>query len=207
MRGSRTVVTALVATLALAGCAEDAPAAPGPDASPTAVHSRAVASDYRCLADHSPWALDLDAVYRAWSEAAEAEHELRGGTITGTATLSFTRTDERRWSSTASSVAFELFFADGARETTTLDHRLSGDYLVAEPGGVLELLSHETGTSATDAVSIAADGTRAEGTRVAAPRFPWDADAGTVLHFACTEHRLLVSAPGETPETWDLSPG
>jgi hypothetical protein len=39
------------------------------------------------------------------------------------------------------------------------------------------------------------------------PRFPWDADAGTTLAFTCTEHLLVVSAPGGTPDTWDLSPG
>lgn len=207
MRVARTIALALVAALALAGCAGDPAPPPSPEPSPTVKNSRDVTSDYRCLADHSPWTVDLDAVYRVWQQAAELEYELRGGTITGSATLSFTRDDAPRWSFTASGVAFELFFADGTRETTTLAQRLAGDYVVPEPGGVLELRSVEIEVASTDATTTAADGTRGEGTRVAAPRFPWDADVGTALDFACTEHRLLVSAPGETPETWDLSPG
>lgn len=207
MRVPRTAGVALLAAVTLAGCAAEPPTAPEREPSPAASHSRDVAADYRCLADHSPWTVDLDDAFVAWRDDAEAAHELRGGTVTGTATVRFTRGDKPRWSFTAHGVAYELFFADGARERTGSALELAGGYTVVEPGGVLELRTVEVELAETDAVTIAADGTRSEGTRVAAPRFPWDADVGTMITFACTEHRLLVSAPGEVPDAWDLSPG
>lgn len=207
MRVSCTVAAAALAAFTLVGCTAPPPAPPSETPTPTATHSRDVAAAYRCLADHSPWTVDLDDAFRAWQDAAATEHELRGGTISGTATLRFTRGEQPHWSFTAGGVAFELFFADGARETIEYTQQLAGDYLVPEPGGALELLSVEVTEAHTDVVSLAADGTPSEVPRVAAPRFPWDADVGTALSFACTEHRLLVSAPGETPDTWDLSPG
>lgn len=202
-RAAIGIVASIMVALALAGCA----AKPAPEPSPTVTHSREVASAYRCLADHSPWTLDLDTIYREWYEAAAAEHELDGGTITGTAELRFTRGEHPSWSFTASGVSYELFFAGGAREVTMFSRELDGSYTLPEPGGVLTLTTVRVVTSTTDATSLAEDDTRAEGTSVAAPRFPWDADAGTMLAMTCTEHRLVVSAPGETPDTWDLSPG
>ena len=202
MRTPRAVVLTLVACASLAGCAD-----PGPAPEPTATHSREVASAYRCLADHSPWTLDLDRVYSEWFEAADADGELSGGTVTGTAELSFTRGDAPTWRFTARGVAYELFFASGVRETTTIARELTGGYTLPEPGGLLTLTSVRIVTDETDAASVSDDGTRTVGTSVAAPRFPWDADAGTMLAMTCTEHRLVVSAPGHTPDTWDLSPG
>jgi hypothetical protein len=190
----------LVGAAALAGCTAHTPA-------PATTSSREVTSAYRCLADHSPWTVDLEAVYQAWRDAVGAEHELRGGTIAGTAELSFTRGERSTWTFTASGVSYELFFADGTRETTSLARELTGTYTLPEPGGLLELSTARVVAAATDAQTAAEDGTRTEGTTVAAPRFPWDADAGTTLAFTCTEHRLVVSAPGAAPDTWDLSPG
>lgn len=201
------LATVLAAPLALGACAGDPAAPPRAEPTPTASTSRDVGAAYRCLADHSPWTVDLDAVYREWYEAAESAHELRGGTVTGTATVSFTRGEDRRWAFTASGVVFELFYADGAREATTLEHRLTGDYLVAEPGGELQLRSVEVTEARTDVAPTEADGAPADASRVAPPRVPWDAAPGTALGFTCTEHRLLVSTPGEMPASWDLSPG
>lgn len=202
MRAPRAMAALLVAA-ALAGCAEQG----SPRPTPTASHSRDVAAAYRCLADHSPWTVDLDAVYEEWYDTVGATRELRGGTITGTAELSFTRDERASWSFTASGISYELFFADGTRETTSLVRELTGSYTLPEPGGMLELSTVRVVAAATDADTAAEDGTRTEGTTAAAPRFPWDADAGTTLAFTCTEHRLVVSASGSTPDTWDLSPG
>jgi hypothetical protein len=205
MRAPRATAALLAAAtgIALAACAESPPAAPGP----TATHSREVASDSRCLADHSPWTVDLEAVFAEWRDAVGATRELQGGTISGTAELSFTRGDSSTWTFTASGVSFELYFADGTRETTTLARELTGSYALPEPGGLLELSTLRVIAAATDAVTTDESGARSEGTSVAAPRFPWDAEAGTTLAVTCTEHRLVVSAPGETPDAWDLSPG
>jgi hypothetical protein len=203
MRTARAVTASIVAALALVGCAGELT----PEPSPTVTHSREVASAYRCLTDHSPWTLDLDTVYREWYEAASADRELSGGSITGTAELSFTRSERPRWTFTANGVAYELFFPGGSREATTFSRELSGGYTLPEPGGILTLTSVREVASQTDATTLAEDGTRTEGTSVAAPRFPWDATAGTQLAMTCTEHRLVVSSPGETPDTWDLSPG
>jgi hypothetical protein len=104
-------------------------------------------------------------------------------------------------------VSYELFFAGGVRETTSSSQELQGSYTLPEPGGILTLTSVRTVGGTTDAASLAEDGTRTEGTSVAAPRFPWHAEAGTALAITCTEHLLVVSAPGETPDTWDLAPG
>lgn len=202
MRAPRTLVAMALAAFALTACT----GAPPPDR-PAVTHSREVASAYRCLADHSPWTLDLDRVYREWFETASAEHELSGGDVTGTAEVSFTRGENPQWSFTASGVSYELFFTGGARESTAFSRELTGDYTVPEPGGALTLTTVRVVASATDAASLADDGTRTEGTSVAPPRFPWDAEAGTTLAMTCTEHRLVVSAPGEVPDTWDLLPG
>jgi hypothetical protein len=199
MRAPRAIA-ALLVVAALAGCAAQTPV-------PRASASREVTSAYRCLADHSPWTIDIEAVSQDWRDAVSVQHELRGGTSTGTAELSFTRGEHTTWTFTASGVSYELFFADGARETTSLARELAGTYTLPEPGGVLELSTVRVVAAATDADTVAEDGTRTEGTTVAVPRFPWDADAGTTLAFTCTEHLLVVSAPGGTPDTWDLSPG
>ena len=210
MRTSRVATSAAVALAAVAltavtltGCT----GAPASEPTPTVTQSREVASAYRCLADHSPWTLDLDTVYREWYEAAASDHQVDGGSITGTAELSFTRGEHPSWTFTANGVNYELFFVGGVRESTTSSLESSGGYTLPEPGGTLTLTSVQVVTGTTDAVSLDEDGTRTEGTSVAAPRFPWDAAAGTTLAMTCTEHRLVVSAPGETPETWDLSPG
>jgi len=207
MRVTRTLVLALVAALALSACAGAGSGAESGRPSPTPGHSRDVAAAYRCLADHSPWAVDLDAAYRAWYAATGTRHALRGGTITGSATMSFTRDHSPRWSFAANGLAYELFFDDGTHETTRLDLELAGDFAVPEPGGVLVLREVEVTEATTVTAARAADGTDSSRTRVAAPSFPWDGPNGTALSFTCTEHRLLVSAPGEVPATWDLSPG
>ena len=111
MRAPRVLSAVLLAAVALTGCS-GTPAAE-PRATPT--HSREVASAYRCLADHSPWTLDLDAIYREWYDAAAAEHALDGGSVTGTAELSFTRGPHPSWTFRASGVSYELFFAGGVR--------------------------------------------------------------------------------------------
>jgi hypothetical protein len=203
MRAPRAAAAALGLALALSGCV----GAPASEPTPTVTHSREVASTYRCLADHSPWTLDLDTVYREWYEATASRHELDGGTITGTAELIFTRGPDPSWTFTASDVTFELYFAGGGRESTAYIRELRGRYAVPEPGGVLALTSVRAVETVTDAATVTEDGTRTEGTSVAAPRFPWDAEPGTLLAMTCTEHRLVVSVPGATPETWDLSPG
>lgn len=203
MRAPRALSAALLVAVALTGCS-GTPAAE-PRATPT--HSREVASTYRCLADHSPWTLDLDAIYREWYDAAAEAHALDGGSVTGTGELSFTRGPHPSWTFRASGVSYELFFAGGVRETTSSSQELRGSYTLPEPGGILTLTSVRAVGGTTDAASLAEDGTRTAGTSVAAPRFPWHAEAGTALAITCTEHLLVVSAPGETPDTWDLAPG
>lgn len=203
MRTPRAMAALVVIGVSLAGCAGERAA----DPSPAVTHSREVASTFRCLVDHSPWTLDLDTVYREWYAAASTDHELAGGSITGSAELTFTRGEVPRWKFAASGVNYELFFSGGTRETTTFSRELSGGYTLPEPGGILTLTSVREAASQTDAATLAEDGTRTEGTSVAAPRFPWDGNSGTQLALTCTEHRLVVSAPGETPDTWNLSPG
>ncbi len=202
MRVPRAIAGAVVVA-ALAGCA----ATPAERPAPTATHSREVASASRCLADHSPWTVDLEEAYRAWYDAAGATRELRSGAVSGTAELSFTRGDATTWTFTADRVSFELFFADGTRESTTFARESSGGYTLPEPGELLQLDTVRVVAAATTAGTTTSDGATSPGTSIAAPHFPWDAEPGTVLGFACTEHRLLVSAPGETPDTWSLIPG
>ncbi|MGN6273476.1 MAG: hypothetical protein ACTHMQ_10355 [Protaetiibacter sp.] len=197
------MAASLCLALTLSACA----GAPVSEPTPSVTQSREVASAYRCLADHSPWTLDLDTIYREWYEAAAREHELDGGAVTGTAELIFTRGPDPSWTFTASGVTFELFFSGGGRESTAYMRELRGRYAVPEPGGVLALTSVRAVETVTDAASVAEDGTRTAGTSVAAPLFPWDAEPGTLLAMTCTEHRLVVSVPDATPETWDLSPG
>jgi len=193
--------TAAIVAVAFALAACSAQPAPAPD--PT--RSRDIASASRCLADHSPWTVDLDGAYQEWADAVDAERPVRGGTVSGSAELSFTRDAE--WTFVARRVEFGLTFTDGSSESTSLARELTGTYELEEPDGSLELTSTRVAAAATDAATIAADGTRHEGASVAPPLFPWDAPAGTTLAFACSEHRLLVSTPGETPTAWRLLPG
>lgn len=201
MRRSR--VTALVITAcaasALVACA--APAAP--TETPT---SRAETLATRCLADHSPWTVDLDAVYDAWIDAVPETTAARGGEVTGSARLSFTRGDESAWAFTAEGVDFELFTAEGAIESTVVARELAGDYTLVDDGTVLELTTARVLSGATEVTTTAPDGGRSEGVSVPAPGFPWNAAPGTRLAFTCTEHRLVVSVPGGTPATWSLYP-
>jgi hypothetical protein len=200
MRPSRASAVLVVAALALGGCAA------GP-ATPDATVSRDVATAYRCLADHSPWSVDLDGVFDAWLDTVPEDRAVRGGEVTGTATLSFTRGSVPRWTFTATGVDFELFLGDGTTETTSLARELEGRYDIPEPGGALTLTRIRVIAAATDATTVAADGTRTEGVSVVAPRFPWETEDGEELPFTCTEHRLVVGTSGPAPFDWSLYPG
>ena len=60
-------------------------------------------------------------------------------------------------------------------------------------------------TSTEVGTTVAADGTTTAGVTVAPPRFPWL--VGTAVTFTCTEHRLVISTPGQVPASWTLQPG
>lgn len=181
--------------------------APGGAPTPTPTpDSRDVAEAYRCLADHSPWSVDLDAAHAEWSDAADtASDPVSGGEVTGTATVAFTRGDGASWTFTATGVDYELYFADGTRERTSLDVESGGRYVISEPGDALALSRVHVASTAQELQTIAGDGTTTEEVAVAAPRFPWL--VGGSVAFTCTEHRLVISTPGQVPASWTLLPG
>lgn len=192
---------AAAVVLALTGCTADATPAP-PTATPA---SREVAAAYRCLADHSPWSIDLDAAHTEWSDSAGTADPVTGGEVTGTATVAFTRGDAPAWTFTATGVDYELYFDDGTRERTSLDVESSGRYLIPEPGDSLTLSRVRVTSTSEETQATAADGTTTATVAVAAPRFPWL--VGSTVAFTCTEHRLVVSTPGQVPASWTLLPG
>ncbi|MCS0499021.1 hypothetical protein [Protaetiibacter mangrovi] len=191
------VAAAACAVLVLTGCG-------APDDAETPI-GRDAASDYRCLAEHSPWIVDLDAAYDAWRDAAAQGVGVRAGDVTGSARLSFTGSADPRWRFSAERVAYELFLDDGSRESTTVSGEYSGDYRLSPSGGMLVLTSVRVDAADSAATATAADGTSGAVT-VPAPAFPWDAGAGASLAFTCTEHRLIVDAVGGIPSNWNLYP-
>lgn len=201
-RFAMAAVSAAALALALSACSVGG-AAPTPTPTPD---SRDVAEAYRCLADHSPWSVDLDAAHAEWSESADTVSEpVNGGEVTGTATIAFTRGDSSSWSFTATGVDYELYFGDGTRERTSLDVESGGRYVIPEPGDTLVLSRVEVETTAEELQTTEADGTTTATVAIAAPRFPWL--VGGAVAFTCTEHRLVVSTPGQVPASWTLLPG
>jgi len=201
---NRLAAGAVIAIVAVGvgGCAAGG-APPGPSPTPT---SRDVSVAYRCLADHSPWTLDLDAAHAEWSDAADdPAHPVTGGEANGTATVRFSRGETPRWEFTATGVDYELFFADGVREATEVAADSHGRYAIAEPGDRLVLSAVQVDASSETATTTASDGTTASGVTVAAPLFPWL--VGSSVAFTCTEHRLVISTPGQVPASWTLQPG
>ncbi|PZQ88137.1 MAG: hypothetical protein DI534_11730 [Leifsonia xyli] len=203
MRASR-VASSLLAMLAsaavLSGCASEPPPA-------EATGSREVVTASRCLTEHSPWTLDLDEVFTAWSGAIPADRQVRGGEVTGTATLSFTAGTAPSWTFTANKVDYQLFFDDGTTESTSLARELQGRYTIRDAGGTLELSAVQVVAAATDASTVTEDGTLTAAVSIAAPSFPWDDAEGASISFTCTEHLLLVRTPEQSPATWSLYPG
>jgi len=95
--GNRVAAAAVVvaALFGGAGCAAAGPS-PSPTPTPTPA-SRDVAAASRCLADHSPWTVDLDTAHAEWSRTADdPAHPVTGGEANGTATVAFTRGDDPR---------------------------------------------------------------------------------------------------------------
>lgn len=201
MRSARAVslVLAGAGVLALAACST-------PEPSPTPTTARAVASAQRCLADHSPWTLDLDAAYTAWYPDADGDEAPTGGDVIGSAHMTFTRGAETEWTFTANEVDYELFFADGSRESTTTSAELEADYLIHDDGDVFELVGVHPISATSTGSPTAPDGTSTEQPSIAAPEFPW-LDGETEFAFSCTEHRLVISDPGSVPNAWTLLPG
>jgi len=198
-----TAVTAAASlVLALSACtAGGTPPTPTPTPG-----SRDVAAAYRCLADHSPWSVDLDAAHTEWSGSADtASDPVSGGEVTGTATVAFTRGGTPSWTFRATGVDYELYFADGTRERSALDVETAGRYVIPEPGDALVLSRVKVASTSEDTQTTASDGTTTATVAVAAPRFPW-LGAGS-LAFTCTEHRLVISTPGQVPASWTLLPG
>lgn len=203
MRNRLAVAATVVVASALAGCTVDTATPATPTPTPT---SREVSSAYRCLADHSPWSIDLDAVHSEWSEAADdVDHAVSGGDVTGTATVTFTRGAQPSWMFDATGVDYELYFADGTRERTVLEVESTGRYVIPEPGDLLELSRVRVATSGEEFSTTAQDGTTTTSVTVASPRFPWLVDS--TVAFTCTEHRLVLSTPGQVPASWTLLPG
>ena len=198
IRTVTTLATGVVGLGLLSGCAAPEP----PDPTPTV--SREEASAVRCLADHSPWSLDLDAAFDEWFDSAEHADPV-GGAVTGSARMSFTR--EREWRFVASSVDFELHLSDGARESTTQSAEYDGDYTVTSDGGEVVLSRLRVASSNATATATAPDGSPADAPRVPAPSFPWEGADTLSLTFSCTEHRLVVSDPSGVPTAWTLQPG
>lgn len=193
---------AVAAALALALTACSGGGTP-PTATPA---SRGVAEAYRCLADHSPWSVDLDAAHAEWSGAADtSSRAVAGGEVVGTATVSFTRAESPAWTFTATGVDYELYFADGTRERTSLGVESSGRYVIPEPGDTAVLSRVRVTATSEETQTIASDGTTTSTVAVAAPRFPWL--VGSEVAFTCTEHRLVFSTPGQVPASWTLLPG
>ncbi len=203
MRNRLAVAGALVVVaFGASGCVADAPPA---DPTP-APASRDVAAAYRCLIDHSPWTVDVDAAHAEWSATVDdPAHPVTGGEANGTATITFTRDEVSRWDFTATGVDYELYYGDGTRESTAVDLRSSGRYAIPEPGDQLVVNRVLVDAETEDATTTASDGTITPGVAVASPQFPWVA-AGRFA-FTCTEHRLVFSTPGQVPGSWTLQPG
>ena len=203
MRSARAA-SALLATagvLVLASCA-----APEPPSTSTPTTTPAAASAQRCLADHSPWTLDLDAAYTAWYGDAEGDEVPTGGEVTGGAQMAFTRGADTEWSFTANGVDFVLFFADGSRESTTASAEFEAVYLIDDDAESFELVSVRTISATSTGSATAPDGTSTDQPSIAAPEFPWG-DSETEFPFSCTEHRLVISDPDSVPNAWTFLPG
>ena len=203
MRSPRaaSAALALAGALALASCA-----APAPPSTATPTTAPAAASAQRCLADHSPWTLDLDAAYTAWYRAADGDEAPTGGEVTGSARMTFTRGADTEWSFTANGVDFELFFADGSRESTAASADYTAVYLVDDDGEAFELARVRTISATSTGSATASDGTSTDQPSIAAPEFPW-VDGETAFPFSCTEHRLVISDPDSAPNAWTFLPG
>jgi hypothetical protein len=194
-------VLAVVGALALVACA-----APEPASSPTPTAAPAAASALRCLADHSPWTLDLEAAFAAWYRDADGEHVPTGGDVTGTAQMTFTRGAEPEWGFTATGVDFELYFEDGSRESSTTSAELAASYLIIDDAEAFELVRVRMITPAPTGSASPGDDASTDQSRIAAPAFPW-VDGETEFAFSCTEHRLVISDPDSTPSAWTFLPG
>ncbi|TXK19615.1 hypothetical protein [Homoserinibacter sp. GY 40078] len=192
--------TVVTAAAVLVACA---PTTAPPDDAETPL-PRDLRLAFACLADHSPWELDLDDAVHERADVASASGTAVLGTATrGRATMSFGADDDPAWSFHAIGVMLEVRYGDGALERAMLDGDLDARYDLEESGpGVLLLVRPDGGLSNTTAAR-GADGTPAD-PHLPAITLPWDGDA--VVDIACTEHKLVISVPGGSPASWEFLP-